>query len=300
MFVILGASGHTGGVAAQALLKKGQKVRGVSRSKDRLASFVRQGGEALAANITDAQALTNAFVGAKAAYVMVPPNMSAPDVRSHQGQVRNAVGKALEAARVQYVVSLSSVGADKEAGTGPVVGLHQMEQRLNQIQGTNVLHIRAGYFMENTLPQASLIRNLGMMAGPVRADLPLPMIATRDIGAFAAEALMRLDFSGKQTRELQGQRDITYAETARIIGGAIGKPDLSYKQLPAVQIIQGMTQMSMSRNLAELLFEMSESLNRGYMTALEPRSAANNTPTSFEAFVREVWLPAYQGKAASA
>jgi len=139
-----------------------------------------------------------------------------------------------------------------------------------------------------------------MMAGPLRADLPIPMIATRDIGAFAADALAKLQFSGKQTRELLGQRDISCTEVARIIGAAIGKPDLSYKQLPTEQVIQGMTQMGMSKNMAELLCEMSDALNRGHMKALEPRTAANTTPTAFEVFVRDTWLPAYQGKAASA
>jgi uncharacterized protein YbjT (DUF2867 family) len=65
-----------------------------------------------------------------------------------------------------------------------------------------------------------------MMAGPIRADVPLAMIATRDIGAAAVEALLRLDFQGRQTQELLGPRDVTYTEAAKIIGTAIGKPDL--------------------------------------------------------------------------
>ncbi len=62
--------------------------------------------------------------------------------------------------------------------------------------------------MENLLPQAGVIKSMGIMAGPVREDLPLPMIATRDIGACAAEALLKLDFVRKSTHELQGPRDV--------------------------------------------------------------------------------------------
>jgi len=43
------------------------------------------------------------------------------------------------------------------------------------------------------------------------------MIATKDVGAVAAEALLKLDFKGKQTQELQGQRDLNYKEVATII-----------------------------------------------------------------------------------
>jgi uncharacterized protein YbjT (DUF2867 family) len=300
MFVILGASGHTGSVVAQNLLKKREKVRAVGRSKDRLAPLVSLGAEAFVADATDAPALAKAFQGARAVYALLPPNMAAEDFRAYQNRVSDAIVQALEAARVTHVVFLSSIGADKESGTGPVVALHRAETQLNRIQGLNVLYLRAGYFMENTLPQASIIRNVGKLAGPIRADLPLPMIATRDIGAFAADTLTKLQFSGKQTQELLGQRDITYSEIARIIGGAIGKPDLGYVQLSDEQVIQSMTQMGISRDMAQLLCEMSASLNRGYMKALEPRTPPNTTPTAFEAFVREVWLPVYQGRAATA
>ncbi len=291
MYVILGASGNTGSVVAETLLKKREKVRVVGRNKERLAPFVKQGAEEFVADASDSQALTKAFQGARAVYAMIPP---------FQDRVVDPIAKALEAARVTHVVALSAFGADKESKTGPVIGLHQLEARINGIQGLNALHLRAGYFMENTLPQVGIIKNIGKMAGPVRADLPLPMIATRDVGVAAADALAKLQFSGKQTRELLGQRDITYTETAQIIGAAIGKPNLVYTQLPNDQAIPALMQMGMSRNMAELLIELVESLNNGHIRALEPRSAANTTPTSFENFVRDVFLRAYQGRADTA
>jgi uncharacterized protein YbjT (DUF2867 family) len=134
------------------------------------------------------------------------------------------------------VVTLSSIGADKTEKTGPVVGLHYLEQQLNGIEQLNVLHLRASYFMENTLAQIGIIRNTGMTVGPLRPDLKLPMIATRDIGEAAASALLNLDFRQKQTRELLGQRDINMSEVAQIIGKKIGKPDLRYTQAPDEQV----------------------------------------------------------------
>jgi hypothetical protein len=44
---------------------------------------------------------------------------------------------------------------------------------------------------------------------------------------------------------------------------------------------------------------MSAALNSGDMKALEERTAANSTPTSFETFVAEEFVPLYRGKAAS-
>jgi len=300
MYVILGATGNTGSVAAENLLAKKQKVRVVGRSKERLSQLVARGAEAFVADVTDSAALTKAFKGARAIYAMVPPLMTSPDFRAYQDQVTNSIVKALEAAEVTHVVTLSSIGADKPDKTGPVVGLHVMEKRFAQVPKLNALHLRAGYFMENTLPQAGIIKSFGMMAGPVRPDLPIAVIATHDIGVAAAEALLKLDFSGQQTHELLGQRDLTYLELSRIAGAAIGKPDLSYIQLPSDKVIEAMTQMGMSKNLATLLCEMSESLNNGYMRALELRSAANTSRTSYEEFVQKVFVPTFKGQATTA
>jgi uncharacterized protein YbjT (DUF2867 family) len=300
MYVITGATGHTGGIVAKTLLGLGQKVRVIGRSADRLESLSAEGAEPFVCDITDAATLTKAFSGAKAVYAMVPPSMTSQNYRADQESASNAIAEAVEKAGVEYVVSLSSVGADKAQGTGPVAGLHYLEQKLNRIQGLNALHLRPGYFMENTLAQVGIIQTMGITAGPVRGDLALPMIATRDIGVVAAKTLLDLDFTDKQTRELHGHRDVTYNDATRIIGKAIGKPDLKYVQLPDEQVRGAFLQMGMSENIADQILEMSAALNSGYMEALEERTAENSTPTSFETFVTEEFLPLYRGKATTA
>ena len=216
MYAILGATGHTGGVVAEKLLAKGQKVRVIGRDLRRLERFTRKGAEPTAADATDAASLTKAFSGAQAVYALVPPNVGAPDVLAYSGRVSDAVAAAIEKNGVTHAVILSSYGAEKPDKTGPVLGLHHLEQKLNAIARLNAVYLRAGYFMENILPQTDIVRNMGSMAGPVRTDLPLPMIATRDIGAAAAETLLKLDFQGKTTRELQGARDVSYLSLIHI------------------------------------------------------------------------------------
>jgi len=300
MYVITGATGNTGSVVAERLLAKGEKVRVVGRDPKRLERFAQKGAESFIADATDAGALTNALVGAKAVYAMIPPDIASPDFRAYEEGVSDALRCAIEKNGIKYAVVLSSVGADKSHGTGPVGGLHSLEKKLEGTPGLNALFLRAGYFMENLLPQVGVIQSIGGMAGPVKEDLPLPMIATRDIGAFAAEALLKLDFIGKSAHELQGPRDITYAEVAKIVGAAIGKADLVYRLVPAAQLKPVLMQMGMSSNMADLLLEMADALNSRHMKMLEPRSAANTTPTTLETFVAEVFLPAYRGKASRA
>ena len=61
-----------------------------------------------------------------------------------------------------------------------------------------------------------------------------------------------------------------------------------------------MMQMGMSGPVVDLLLEMSGALNSGTMVALETRSPQNTTPTAYETFVAEEFVPRYQGKAAGA
>src|SRR5579864_1937520 len=300
MYVVTGATGNTGRVVANRLLDQRKKVRVIGRSAERLQSFVARGAEGFVADISDQDALAKAFTGAEGVYAMVPPSMTSQDYRGDQRRASNAIAGALEQAGVKHAVVLSSVGADKDSGTGPVVGLQEFENRLNRITGLNVVHLRAGYFMENTLGQAGAIRAMGKTAGPLRGDLKLPLIAARDIGDAAAELLLGLDFSGKQTRELLGQRDLSMNEATSIIGKAIEKPELEYVQLPDAMMQPIFVQMGMSSNLAELILEMAQALNSGHMRALEPRSSRNTTPTSFETFVAEEFLAAYRGQSQAA
>jgi uncharacterized protein YbjT (DUF2867 family) len=280
-------------------LAGGKKVRVVGRNAAHLQFLAGKGAEIFIGDLTDSAAVTKAFQKAEAAYVMIPPNVTSNDFRAFQDRVSDSIAKAIQDSAVNNVVCLSSLGAEKTSGTGPVIGLHNLELKLNRIAAANVLHLRAGYFMENTLPQAAAIRRMGLAVGPLRPDLKLSFIATSDIGKAAAEAMLRSDFHGKQTRELHGQRELDYNEVARIIGKAIGKPDLKYVQAPDDQVRAAMVEMGMSDNFARLIIEMAGALNTGEMRALEPRTSRNTTPTKYEDFVAEFFVPAYQQQAAA-
>src|SRR5271154_840320 len=267
-YVILGATGNTGSIIANFLLSKGKKIRAVGRDAGRLQRFVRKGAEAFTADLSDAAALTKAFRGALAAYLLLPPIVS----REDQERESDAIAKAVKESGLRYAVYLSSYGAHVPKGTGPVTGLHSAEQKLNAISGLNVLHLRAAYFMENNLAAIEMIHGMGIFGHTLLHDLKLPMIATRDVGDYAARRLLDLDFSGKQTRELLGERDLSMAEVTAVIARGIGKPDLRYQQFPYDQVQQVLTQMGVPPKGAALYIEMFQAINASVLAAQEPRS----------------------------
>ena len=151
--------------------------------------------------------------------------------------------------------------------------------------------------MENNLAAIGMIHEMGMFGQALLPDLKLPMIATRDVGDYAAQRLLDLDFSGKQTRELLGERDLSMTEATAVIARGIGKPDLRYVQFPYDQVQQVLTQMGIPPKTAAVYIEMYKAINAGVIAPQEPRSPENSTPTSFEKFVQDVFAPAYHRKA---
>jgi len=300
MIVITGATGNTGKPAAEALLAKGEKIRVIGRDASKLQPFVQKGAESFVGSVDDPAFLRKAFQGATAAYLLIPPDMQTNDYRAYQEKIVAAYATAVADAKVPYVVTLSSIGADLPEKSGPILGLRSLETKLNAINGLNVLHLRPCGFMENLFMSVQPLRTMGTLPGPLPGDAMHAMIAARDIGAYAAERLHARDFSGSSVQELHGQRDISMKAVASIVGNAIAKPKLGYMQVPFMMLEPALVQTGLPKSTVALMIEMWKSINSGTLKPHEPRSTKNTTPTSIETFVAEVFAPAYLSMAAKA
>src|SRR5215472_4433640 len=293
MIVVTGATGRTGRRITELLLANGERVRSVGRDAKKLASLVEQGAEPFVGKVDDVSYLTAAFAGADAVYLVLPEDLSQQDLRGHQERISDGYAVAIANAHVSFVVNLSSIGAQHPKGTGPIVGLHNQEQRLDRIAGLNVLHLRAAYFMENLFMSVAPLRATGTLPGGMRGDASMPWIATKDIGAYAATRLVARDFSGSSIQELHGERDISMNEAASIVGKAIGKPDVRYLQIPSAILEAALLKMGLPKKTAELMSEMWDGANAGLIVPRETRSARNTTLTTLESFLTEAFVPAY-------
>jgi uncharacterized protein YbjT (DUF2867 family) len=298
MITILGATGNIGSKITDILTKKGEPLRLVARSADRLKSLAGKNVEPFAGDALDTEFLVKAFIGADAVFTLIPPNIKAEKFMSYADAIGGSIARALELAKVRYVVNLSSVGADLAEGTGPIAGLHTHEERLNRIKGLHVLHLRPATFMENLLMNVSLISTKGITGNATRGNLRFPMIATKDIAAHAADRLLKKDFSGSSVQYLLGQRDLSMIEATTIIGRKIHMPGLTYVQFPYEEAEKSMISMGMSADMSRLYVEMTKAFNEGRIV-YEPRSAKNTTPTSFEEFCELVFVPLYMQKKAA-
>lgn len=294
MYVITGASGHTGQRAAQQLLAAGQEVVVVGRSAERLAPLTAQGARAAIGDLSDEAFLTQTFRGARGVYALIPPNFAAPDFRAYQQQLSQTLARALRAAGVSRVVTLSSVGAHSP-NTGVVAGLYDFEQTLAQtLPEADVLHLRAGFFMENFLGNIGLIKGMGIHGGfPIEGNIKLAIVHTRDIGDVAARRLLAADFSGHSHTYVAGAADLSMDEATAILGEAIGKPGLKWVAFPYDQAYQGMVQNGFPPSLAEQYVTFCKSVNTGELTVDYQPQPEYRTPTSLAEFARQEFAPAF-------
>jgi uncharacterized protein YbjT (DUF2867 family) len=292
MYVITGATGNIGTELAKILLAEGKRVRVVGRDEDKLKPLAQRGAEVCMGSLQDEAFLAQIFQGAKAVYVMIPPNNQAENLRAYQNRVGHVIFTVLKSARVKYIVNLSSLGAHRPDKTGPILGLYDQEQRLNWLREANLVHLRPAFFMENLFNNIDLIKTKGINGTPLKGDLALPVVATKDIARVASKYLLELRFKGVLVHELLGPRNMTMIEMTQILGKAIGLENLQYVQLSYEDAERSMIAAGFSRDVAQSLLQLYVSINEKIVIIGTKRRDDNITETPFEEFA-ETFAAAY-------
>lgn len=286
-FVVTGATGKIGNLVTRELLAKGEKVRAIARSKEKLAELAALGAETLQGDAKDREFITKAFSGATAVFCLVMPDMFSAEVRKEQDQIAENYYHAVKDNQIKNVVLLSSVGADLRKGAGIVDGLGYMEDLFLQLKDVNVLNLRPTYFMENTLGQIGTIKHMGIAGTPIKGDLKFPIVATKDIAVVAAKRLLNLDFQGNTVEYVLGPKDYSYNEMTRIIGEVIGKPDLKYIKFSYEDGLKGMVAAGFcGEEAAQLMVDLAKGMNEGKVARTDLRTPENSTPTTYEEFAQ--------------
>lgn len=265
-YVITGGAGHISRPITEALLAAGHTVTVVGRNAANLQELVDKGAKAAIGNVHDIPFLTQTFAGTDAVYVMNPPDFGTNDIKGTLGQVGKNYAAAIKASKVPYVVHLSSIGAHLPDGVGPVSGLYRAEQALNKGTEAAILHLRPSYFYNNLFANLELIKQAGIIGSNFSiTDNKFPLVDTSDIAAVAADALLKLDFTGRSVRYIVSDVVSTDA-IAAAIGKAIGKPDLQWVQFSNDQAFAGMQQAGLNEEMARNYIEMGDALQTGLMT----------------------------------
>ena len=222
MFAVTGMTGKVGAAVADHLLKDGAKVRAVVRNPEKAAGWKERGCELAVADMSDAIALTLAFGGAEAVFLVIPPLFDPasgfPEVKGMLATLKTA----LEAARPGKLICLSTVGAQ---ATQPnlLSQLGIVEKELSTLS-IPVAFLRAAWFMENAAWDVAPARESGVISSFLQPlDHAVPMIAVDDIGLLGAK-MLREDWQGVRVAELEAQERVSPIMIAAAFAKALGKP----------------------------------------------------------------------------
>jgi uncharacterized protein YbjT (DUF2867 family) len=284
-YVITGGAGHISKPLALKLLNAGHDVTVIGRNAHHLQELTDKGAKAVIGSVEDPNFLRSAFAGADAVYTMVPPNFEVSNMKGFIAQIGRNYAAAIKANKIKYVVNLSSIGAHLSEGAGPINGLYAVEYAMNELDA-NILHLRPAYFYNNLLSQTTMIKNMGIMGGNFGEDGKLIMADTSDIAEAAADALLRLDFEGKQVRYIASD-ERTVDEIAKIIGAAIGKPDLKWVVFTDEEAVGGMMQAGLPEEIAKNYGEMGHALNTGEIASDYRQHPTELKKRKLEDFARE-------------
>ncbi|GDY14274.1 nucleoside-diphosphate sugar epimerase [Planctomycetota bacterium] len=262
MFAIMGATGNTGRKVVEALLRQGEHVRAITRDSLRAENLRILGVEAVCADPQDPTKLTEAFAGARAAFVMVPPYLTADDAWLESARVSRAIAHALRQAEVPHAVVLSSGGAHLASGAGIISTLRDLETELSQ-SGVRLTLLRAADFMENWGPLLPAVMADGSLPS-VRSPLDgrFQAVSVADIGRIAAERLRAPLPNSTCILNLVGPAEYSPEEAAAALERILERP-VRPVAVPVDTMIEMLRTYGVSGSYALGLAEVYRGLNDG-------------------------------------
>jgi uncharacterized protein YbjT (DUF2867 family) len=258
-YAVFGVTGRTGAATADALLRSGQPVRVVVRDPAKGRPWAERGAEVAVADLTDLASMTRALIQVRGAYVVSPQHYNREDLFERADLIADIAARAAVAADAPRLVALSSVGADRESGTGWIMMNRIFEQRLTEA-GVPTIFLRAAYFMENWAPMVGQAMRSGILptflAPPQR---PIPMVATVDVGSAAAALLQE---EGRDTRAvtLSGPEEYAPNDVAAIVSATLEKP-VDVAVLPEAEWSKTLADAHFSKAALAGFTEMTRGLN---------------------------------------
>jgi nucleoside-diphosphate-sugar epimerase len=263
---LTGSLGNISRALTQQLVAQGHEVRVISSNANKAANIKNLQATPLIGSVEDYEFVKRSFQGSDAVYLMIPPNFSTPDYKDFTIAVGKNYANAIKETGISYVVNLSSAGSPL-AGNPPLTHYQNLETWLDELPSLNVLHLRPGGFYSNFFGSLGLIKYQGIIGNNFGEDTDLVMSHPEDIAEAAAEALSGLSFGGKNVKyiisDTKNGRDI-----ARILGNAIGKPELKWVAFSDEQLLQALMQNGFSKDAAQhYIVDMGIAIREGLLQA---------------------------------
>jgi uncharacterized protein YbjT (DUF2867 family) len=226
--VVTGATGKQGGAVARELLRRGFRVRAVTRdtSKPAARELAELGAEVVRGDLDDPESLRPAIDGAYGVFSVQNFWETGYDREVTQGI---ALADLVKEVGVEHFVYNSVGSAHRETGLSHFESKWKIEEHIRELDLPYTI-FRPVYFMDNWENPA--LRSMllgGTLALPLDPDRELQEVATRDVGAFVGMAFADREAWLGRELDLAGD-ELSMSKTAETFGRVIGRP-VNYVQL---------------------------------------------------------------------
>lgn len=291
---VTGSLGNISRILIEKLVSSGHEVKVITTNAERAKEIKQLNTIPLVGSIEDYEFVKKSFEGSDAVYLMIPPNFQTADLKQYIKTVGEQYANALKETGVKYVVNLSSIGAHLENGLGPTGSNFYVEQKLNELQDVNVLHLRPGMFLTNFYGAIPMIKHQNMLGNNFGGIVNLPLTHPKDIADVAFKSLNDLSISGKQIQYIVSDEKNGF-EVAQMLGSAVGKPDVNWIEFSDEQLLNALVQSGFSEQMAKVyMVEIGVALRDGsFMEDYNKNKLQSGSGTTLQDFSKEFAM-AYQ------
>jgi uncharacterized protein YbjT (DUF2867 family) len=267
--VLTGSIGNIGKPLAQTLIQKGHAVTVVSSKADRQAAIEALGATAAIGKMQDATFLAATFKGADIVYCMETNEAGAffdqsLNIFALYNEIGTTYKQAIEQSGVKNVVHLSSIGGHTNTGNGILRFHYDVEHILQQLpDDVSIKVMRPVGFYTNLLRSIPTIKNKGAFISNYGGDQKEPWVSPLDIAAAIVEEI-ELPFNGRTIRYIASE-EISPNEIAKVLGEAIGKPDLKWTVISDEQLLNNWLSIGFNKEIAQGFAEMQAAQGTGIL-----------------------------------
>lgn len=268
--VVTGSLGNISKPLTEQLIKQGHSVIVISSKVERKNDIEALGAKAAIGSFLDVEFLTDTFKGSDIVYLMGTFEASGNlfdkniDFVSGYMQIGNNYKQAIEQSGVKKVIYLSSVGAHTTEGNGILFVYNKVENMLRELpDDVSIKFMRPVSFYTNIFRSLENIKTKGIIISNYGGDNKEPWVSPLDIASTISKE-MEKPFEGRTIHYIASE-EISPNKIARILGEAIGKPELKWVVIPDEQLLNGMLSVGMNPQLANGLVEMQASQGTGQL-----------------------------------
>ncbi len=267
--VVTGSLGNISKPLAKALIEKGHWVTVISSSPERQSDIEALGAKAAIGTMQDVGFLSETFKGADIVYLMEAIGSGSffdhnVDFIASNTQIGKNYKEAIERSGVKRVIHLSSIGAHMSAGNGFLAFHYNVENLLGQLpDDVSIKFMRPVGFYYNMFAFIQTIKTQGTIVQNYGGDKKEPWVSPLDIAAVITEEIEK-PFVGRTVRYIASE-ELSPNEIAKILGNALGKPDLKWIEISDEQMLQDAIGAGMNPKTAAGLVEMNAGRRSGIL-----------------------------------